>query len=56
MKKRARKTPKKATKMTTTKLMFLSFMLLFIIVEALFIVKAQLNPPTSQVAGASTSR
>lgn len=42
--------------MSTTKLMFLSFMLLFIVVEALFIVKGQLHPPTPQVAGVSISK
>ncbi len=52
--KKVKKHPKK--RLSNTKLMFLSFLLLFIVFEALFILKAQTIKTPSEVAGVSTSK
>lgn len=44
------------TRISNTKLMFLSFMLLFIIFEALFILKNHQSSQTSEVAGISAEK
>lgn len=41
---------------SNTKLMFLSILLLFIVLEALFILKVQQSPQVSEVAGTSSTR
>lgn len=49
---------KKTVRRTTsnTKLLFLSLILLFIVFEALYIVKGQISPQAPQVAGVSTQK
>lgn len=53
-----RKKVKRSSKkrLSNTKLMFLSFLLLFIVFEALFILKAQTTEKPAEVAGVSTSK
>lgn len=56
---RAKKSSKRKDskkRISNTKLMFLSFILLFIIFEALYILKSHTSPQEPEVAGISVER